>query len=134
LGSVYRLQLELPQIKSSALRLGRVGDDLIIGVGGMRRRVRLASVLRRCIVMDAQLKGSEVPTYFVRDNGVGFDQAYSHRLFQPFQRLHADSDFRGTGVGLAIVHRIVTRHGGEIWAEGRENRGATFYFTLTEKT
>jgi arsenite/tail-anchored protein-transporting ATPase len=67
LGSVYRLQLELPQIESSALRLGRVGDDLIIGVGGMRRRVRLASVLRRCIVMDAQLKGSELTVRFRPD-------------------------------------------------------------------
>jgi arsenite-transporting ATPase len=67
LGSVYRLQLELPQIESGALRLGRVGDDLIIGVGGMRRRVRLASVLRRCIVMDAQLKGSELTVRFRPD-------------------------------------------------------------------
>ena len=67
LGSVYRLQLELPQIESSALRLGRVGDDLIIGAGGMRRRVRLASVLRRCIVTDAQLKGSELIVRFRPD-------------------------------------------------------------------
>jgi arsenite/tail-anchored protein-transporting ATPase len=67
LGSVYRLQLELPQIESSALRLGRVGDDLIIGAGGMRRRVRLASVLRRCVVMDAQLKGSELTVRFRPD-------------------------------------------------------------------
>jgi arsenite-transporting ATPase len=67
LGSVYRLQLELPQIESSALRLGRVGDDLIIGAGGMRRRVRLASVLRRCIVTDAQLKGSELTVRFRPD-------------------------------------------------------------------
>ena len=64
LGSVYRLRLELPQIDSSALTLGRVDDDLIIGAGGMRRRVRLASVLRRCIVMDAQLKGSELTVRF----------------------------------------------------------------------
>jgi arsenite-transporting ATPase len=67
LGSVYRLRLELPQVDSSALTLGRVDDDLIIGAGGMRRRVRLASVLRRCIVMDAQLKGSELTVRFRPD-------------------------------------------------------------------
>ena len=64
LGSVYRLRLELPQVDAGALMLGRVDDDLIIGVGGMRRRVRLASVLRRCIVMDAQLRGAELTVRF----------------------------------------------------------------------
>jgi arsenite/tail-anchored protein-transporting ATPase len=67
LGSVYRLRLELPQVDSSALTLGRVDDELIIGAGGMRRRVRLASVLRRCIVTDAQLKGSELTVRFRPD-------------------------------------------------------------------
>ncbi len=84
---------------------------------------------RPCIECGSFLEDGRA-VYFVKDNGVGFDQKYAGEIFDPFKKLHSETDYPGIGIGLNLVHRIISRHGGDIWAEGEVGKGACFYFTL----
>ena len=110
---------------SNALKYTRKRETARIEIG-CRTEPRLAVDGQPTSPNDA---GPET-VYFVKDNGAGFDMKYAHKLFGVFQRLHRAADYDGTGVGLAIVQRIIHRHGGRVWGEAKLNQGATFSFTL----
>ena len=95
---------------SNAIKYSRLKEKAVIEIG-------------------CKTSGEEI-VYYIKDNGAGFDMRYASKLFDIFQRLHSEEEFEGTGIGLAIVQRIVRKHGGSIWAEGKVNEGAIFYFTL----
>ncbi len=94
---------------------------------------KYASEREHMIIEFGKLSGGEHVTYFVRDNGAGFDMSIAENLFVPFQRLHDSDRFKGHGIGLATVKRVIDRHNGEIWAESSEGNGATFYFRLGDE-
>jgi two-component system, sensor histidine kinase and response regulator len=118
----------------------RVRPGITVVADGQLLRIAIQNLLDNAWKFTSRTPGARIefgltnvggePTYFVRDNGAGFDMAYADRLFGPFQRLHLASEFPGTGIGLATVQRIVHRHGGRVWAEGMVGQGATFHFTL----
>ncbi|MCX6900743.1 MAG: PAS domain S-box protein [Verrucomicrobia bacterium] len=115
----------LPAAQGDAAMLSHVWVNLISNAVKYTRGKPVAE-----IEIIGRADGSDGIVYCVKDNGAGFDMKHVQKLFGVFQRLHNESDFEGTGVGLALVQRIVQRHGGRIWAEGKVNEGATFHFTL----
>lgn len=110
-------------VRSDPRLLAHVIDNLVGNAWKFTSRVPCARI------EVGRLDGSP-PRYFVRDNGAGFDEAWAGKLFEPFQRLHTQEEFEGTGIGLAIVRKVVLLHGGRVWAESVAGEGATFYFTL----
>ena len=110
LGDLATLRQVFANLIGNAVKFGRHQAAPVIEVGGS--------------------SGDGETTYYVKDNGAGFDEQYRDKLFGVFQRLHSEEEFEGTGVGLALVQRVIHRHGGKVWAEGKTGAGATFYFTL----
>jgi light-regulated signal transduction histidine kinase (bacteriophytochrome) len=118
----------------------RLADGLTVWADPAMARVVLENLLGNAmkytartsqpvVTLERLTSGTE-EVYVVRDNGAGFDMRYAEKLFAPFQRLHRPDEFEGTGVGLALVQRIIHRHGGRIWAEGTPGEGASFFFTF----
>ena len=122
----FRLQ-PLPYEEGDPTMVHQVWMNLISNA------LKFSSKRERPIIEVGWQEGTKETTYFVRDNGAGFNKQYVHRLFGVFECLHSTREFEGTGVGLAIVRRIVQRHGGRTWAEGETDKGATFYFTIPKK-
>jgi PAS domain S-box-containing protein len=117
----------LPRGKGDRVLLGQVWANLLANA------LKFSAKRDKPLVEVSAISDEKEYVYFVRDNGAGFDPRYQSKLFGVFQRLHNSSEFPGTGVGLALVQRIVVRHGGRVWADGKLNEGATFYFTLPKE-
>ncbi|MEO7799314.1 MAG: PAS domain S-box protein [Opitutaceae bacterium] len=127
---------ELPPVHADAAMLRQVWSNLISNAAKYSSKTpkpRIEIGTAGPSAKPETLPAIEEQIFFVRDNGVGFDMTYADKLFGVFQRLHGPTEFEGTGIGLANVHRVISRHGGRTWAEGKVGEGATFSFSLPEK-
>lgn len=132
-GDPALLRMVLHNLVANAVKYTGKTDHARIEIGATTTSTQLASSTpdsKSTPNSDPAQPPADETVYFIRDNGVGFDMAYADKLFGVFQRLHRAEDFEGTGIGLANVRRIIVRHGGRAWADGRLGHGATFYFTL----
>ena len=112
------------------------GDESLIEIAMqniLSNAVKYTSKVKEAIIEFGVKKIKGIKTFYIKDNGAGFDMSYKDDLFIPFKRLHSNNDFSGTGVGLSIVNRIILKHGGNIWAESKKGEGAAFYFALGKK-
>jgi signal transduction histidine kinase len=115
---------DLPPALGDPNLINQVMMNLLANAVKYTRQVKTA-----VIEVGGRTEGSET-VYYVKDNGIGFDERYAHKIFSVFDRMHSADEYEGTGIGLAIVKRIIKRHGGRVWAEGKVDAGATFYFAL----
>jgi light-regulated signal transduction histidine kinase (bacteriophytochrome) len=125
-GHQVQLQIAPNLLVEGDARLLRTAMDCLLG-NAWKYTIRAA---QPTVTVGVQKGLTGGPAYFVRDNGVGFDMAYANKLFVPFQRLHPEAEFQGSGIGLVTAQRIIARHGGRIWAEAQVDHGATFFFTV----
>ena len=144
MNAVFREAMDtiMPDIRDRKIKLIVPGLPVVNGdynllcmvwINIMSNAVKFTSFNKKAVIEAGFKEDPEEFIFYVKDNGIGFDMAHSNKLFGVFQRLHTSGQFEGTGIGLANVRRIINKHGGRVWAEGIEKKGATFYFSLPKK-